>query len=136
MDKHDGFYTLNGYMKPSTITPAMEDYIEMIYRLISDGQEVRVGIISKLLHVRPSSVSKMVRQLSEEGYVIFERYGMIKATEKGRAMGAYLIYRHDVVHKLLCMINGSTSELELVEKIEHFIDPETVENIKRFTDKK
>lgn len=123
-------------MKPSTITPAMEDYIEMIYRLISDGQEVRVGIISKLLHVRPSSVSKMTRQLSEEGYVIFERYGEIKATEKGRAMGDYLIYRHDVVHKLLCMINGSTSELELVEKIEHFIDPETVENIKRFTDKK
>ena len=49
-------------------------------------------------------------------------------------MGDYLIYRHDILHKFFCRINNSDNELMLVEKIEHFINKETVDNIKVWLD--
>lgn len=47
-------------------------------------------------------------------------------------MGAYLVHRHQVVGRLLCTINHTESELEEVEKIEHFLSPRTVANIEKF----
>jgi len=49
----------------------------------------------------------------------------------GRAMGHYLLYRHDVPHRFLCMLNHSSNELEQVEQIEHFGDPRTIQNLER-----
>ena len=71
----------------------------------------------------------MVQQLVQEGFVLAERYGDIALTERGRAMGNYLLYRHDVIHRFLCLLNHSEDELEQAEKIEHFLTCETVKNL-------
>lgn len=44
-------------------------------------------------------------------------------------MGNYLLYRHDVIHRFLCLLNHSEDELEQAEKIEHFLTCETVKNL-------
>ena len=44
-------------------------------------------------------------------------------------MGAYLLKRHEALNRFFCLLNESEQELELVEKIEHFMDRRTVENI-------
>lgn len=131
MDKTDGFYTLKGYQTKtdSDLTSAMEDYLEMICRIIRDGGQVRVNDLSQQLHVKPSSVTKMIHQLHLAGYLYAEKYSSIKLTEKGRDMGNYLLYRHEVIHRFLCILNKSDNELEQVEKIEHFLDRNTVENL-------
>lgn len=59
---NDGFYTLKGYtlMEHGLLTAAMEDYLEMIYRMRQEEQEVvRVSALAAALHVQPSSASKM-----------------------------------------------------------------------------
>jgi len=66
--------------------------------------------------------------------VVFEKYGYIKLTDTGSELGEYLVFRHDTLHRFLCYINQSDNELEQVEKIEHFINPETVQNIKKMLD--
>ena len=81
------------------------------------------------LHVKPSSASKMVGTLKEKGYIQFEKYGYLTATAKGREAGNYLLYRHEVLHRFLCLLNGTENELEQVEKIEHYIDKKTIENL-------
>ena len=50
-------------------------------------------------------------------------------------MGETLLYRHDLLCEFFCLINHSDNELALVEKIEHFIDKNTVNNIKDWLDK-
>lgn len=50
-------------------------------------------------------------------------------TDKGRKIGAYLLWRHRVLYDFLCMLNGTEDELEQVEKIEHFIDERTTANL-------
>ncbi len=128
------FYTLKGYnmKKETNLTNSMEDYLEMICRLMDDKRYIRVNSLAEKLNVKPSSASKMVLKLKERGYVYFEKYGVVMLTEKGREQGKYLLYRHDILHKFFCLVNKSENELEQVEQIEHFINRDTIENIERF----
>ena len=136
MSDNNKFYTLKGYslLEGNAITSSMEDYLEMIYRIHSSGEFVRIGALAESLNVKPSSASKMVNNLKQQGLVSSEKYGYIKLTEAGSVFGKYLVFRHDTLHRFLCYINQSDDELEQVEKIEHFVNPKTVENIRMLID--
>lgn len=131
MNHPNGFYTMKGYtrLSDSTLTSAMEDYLEMITRISQSGNAVRVNDISRQLHVKASSVTKMVQHLAENGYVHAPKYGDIILTAKGLASGNYLLHRHDILHRFLCLLNHSQNELEQVEKIEHFLNEKTIKNL-------
>ena len=134
MKTQSNFYTLKGYelLEHNPITPAMEDYLEMIYRILQKCSFVRINVLAKRLNVKPSSASKMVSNLKEKGLVSFEKYGYIILTKGGEEIGSYLLKRHNILNELLCMINKSDNELEQVEKIEHYFNTETISNIEEF----
>jgi len=134
MDNNSDFYTFKGYQlnDNAQITSSMEDYLEMICRMLKNQDVVRINELADRLHVKPSSASKMVSNLRRLGLVNFEKYGYIKPTGKGLAVGEYLLYRHDVLNKLLCLINNSDDETEQVEKIEHFLNEKTIRNIEKY----
>lgn len=129
-----GFHTQKGYEQASEnrLTAAMEDYLEMICRLSDTGGYTRIGPLSQSLSVKPSSASKMVDHLKSMGLVRAEKYGCVTPTAEGLALGGYLLYRHNLLNRFLCLLNRSQNELELVERIEHFFDERTVRNIARF----
>ncbi|MDD4566075.1 MAG: metal-dependent transcriptional regulator [Eubacteriales bacterium] len=134
MDNNSGFYTLKGYQlnQNAKITSSMEDYLEMIQRMLKRQDIVRINGLAQMLNVKPSSASKMVNNLKHLGLVTFERYGYIKTTAEGEAIGEYLLYRHDVLNEFLCLVNNSNSETEQVEKIEHFLNEKTIRNIEKY----
>jgi Mn-dependent DtxR family transcriptional regulator len=129
----DDFHTLRGYtrMEQGEISHAMEDYLEMICRHTGSGKYLRVNRLAALLNVTPPSASKMAAKLKESGMVDFEPYGIITLTTKGRELGEYLLRRHEIVSRFFCQVNHTQSELELAEKIEHYLDRRTVENMDR-----
>ena len=129
------FYTLKGYrlQNGGDITEAMEDYLEMICRHIQENGYIRIHFLAEQLHVLPSSASKMVGKLREMGLVEFEKYGLIIPTERGMAVGRYLLWRHDVLHRFFRLLNHSDCQLEQVEKVEHFMSRETMENLEKLT---
>uniref|UniRef100_UPI00359C9365 metal-dependent transcriptional regulator n=1 Tax=Faecalicatena contorta TaxID=39482 RepID=UPI00359C9365 len=131
MDNRNDFYTQKGYELHNTddLTASMEDYLEMICRMLKGQDIVRIQALSENLHVKPSSASKMVNALKERGYISFQKYGYLTATPKGLEVGEYLLYRHYILHEFLCLLNHSENELEQVEKIEHYINRETVANL-------
>ncbi len=137
MSENRSFYTLKGYslIDNINITYSMEDYLEMIYRLHIESEPVRINRLSEKLNVKPSSASKMVNNLKKKDLIYFEEYRHIKLTEKGLKLSEYLISRHETINKLLCLINNTQNELEQTEKIEHYINPQTVCNMKNFIDK-
>lgn len=126
-----GFHTQKGYELTSAnkLTSAMEDYLEMIFRLSQEEGYTRIHLLAKHLNVKPSSASKMVDNLKALGLVRAEKYGSIRLTEQGVSRGQYLLYRHGVINRLLCLINNSEDELEQAERIEHYIDERTVHNM-------
>jgi len=136
MLENNRFYTLKGYalLAGNAITSSMEDYLEMTYRIHASGEVVRISALAERLNVKPSSATKMVGNLKKQGLVSSEKYSYIKLTDAGSDLGKYLVFRHDTLHQFLCYINQSKNELEQVEKIEHFVNTQTVRNIKRLLD--
>jgi DtxR family Mn-dependent transcriptional regulator len=134
IDENSNFRTPNGYDKTenSIFTPAMEDYLEMIRRMEDSENTIHVNHLAKKLHVKPSSASKMVSHLKEKELVSSEKYGLIQLTKEGRKIGDYLLHRHAVIHRFLCWVNHSEDELLQTERIEHFIDERTVQNMEQF----
>ena len=135
MSDLSNFHTLKGYQIQNSVsmTPSMEDYLEMICRMQRENKPVRINELAQLLNVKPSSASKMVQNLKKLHYVDFEKYGYILPTKQGLELGNYMLERHDILHSFLCTLNQSDNELEQVEKIEHFLNKETIEHLKSLT---
>lgn len=121
-------YELKGYNK-SILTPALEDYLEMIYRNSLEGPYIRINILANLLNVKDSSASKMVKRLGELGFVNYEKYGIVTLTEEGKKEGEFLLTRHNIIEQFLYFLGCKENSLVQTEMIEHFIDSDTVENI-------
>ena len=131
MHEKSEFYTLKGYQlkNKTNLTESMEDYLEMIYRSTTTSKTVHIKDLSIKLNVKPSSVSKMITKLKIYNLVYFEKYGVISLTDKGKKMGKYLLWRHNILVSFFKKLNKKNYSLEQVEKIEHFIDYETLKNM-------
>ncbi|NLO76679.1 MAG: transcriptional regulator MntR [Clostridia bacterium] len=131
--KQQDFYTVRGYsllkQEEKQLTPSMEDYLEMSYRLTLEKGYARIGDLAEALHVQPPSASKMMQKLTELGYVQYEKYGLIELTSKGNELGRYLLKRHQIVEKLLILIGVTDNLLEQTKKIEHNLSAKTLEKI-------
>jgi Mn-dependent DtxR family transcriptional regulator len=123
------FYTVRGYallrQDENVLTPSMEDYLEMAFRLGKDKGYTRMGDLAEALHVQPPSASKMVQKLADMGYLNYEKYGVVEFTDLGRETGEYLLKRHETIEKFLMMIGVRQNILEDTEKMEHNISDET-----------
>lgn len=126
------FRTVRGYQlvnrEEGQLTSALEDYLEMTYRLCMQNEYARVGKLSELLNVKPSSASKMICKLNHLGYLKYDRYEIIKLTESGLKIGQYLLKRHDAIESFLKLI-GDVNPLEETELIEHSLSPSTVSDL-------
>lgn len=129
---NEKFHTVRGYqlMEQSNrlLTPAMEDYLEMIYRYSQQEGYIRINKLAEQLNVKASSASRMVQRLGELRMLKYERYGIITLTEKGRQIGSFLLTRHTIIESFLRTI-GSGDNLYETELIEHNISLETLRNI-------
>lgn len=130
----EDFYTQKGYQLKNQrpITGAMEDYLEMICRAGAEEGFMRINALAAKLNVRPSSASKMVYHLRELGLVAFEKYGLIHPTAEGTRLGAYLLYRHEVLRRFFALLSKDGS-LEEVEQVEHFLREESVRRLEEVT---
>jgi DtxR family Mn-dependent transcriptional regulator len=126
------FRTSRGYQKISQqeggVSSAVEDYLEMICRLCGREGYARVGKLSEMLNVKPSSASKMLGKLAEMGYIKYDRYEIILLTEEGQKVGTYLLKRHRILEEFLTRI-GSPNPLEETELIEHSLSIQTVNRL-------
>lgn len=133
---NEEFYTLKGYKikNEEILSSSMEDYIEMIFRLSEKSGEVRVNDLSQALNVQPPSTTKMIKRLAAEGYVIYEKYGCIRLTDKGRNIGSKLLERHLIIFGFLECIGVKDNILEQTEIIEHAVNDEVLNKISKLTE--
>ena len=125
------FFTARGYeiaAGEDALTPSMEDYIEMIYRLRQKKVSVRVNDIADQLNVQPPSVTKMIKRLHDKKLLNYEKYGVINLTDKGEQIGFFFLMRHNTLKELLYLLGADQNLQRDVEQIEHHINAETYES--------
>lgn len=136
-DSHSEFRTVRGYQKlnqqAGQLTPALEDYLEMVYRCCEADNYTRVGRIAELLNVTPSSASKMVFKLTNLGYLKYEQREIILLTDNGRETGAFLLKRHNTIEQFFKLI-GIRDSLEETELVEHSLNRHTIKHLEVLLD--
>lgn len=130
------FFTFTEYMKKSNnfLTPSMEDYLEMIYRLSINSGFTRINDLASSLNVQPPSATKMVQKLSKFELINYQKYGVISLEKKGIILGKTLLERHNIIENFLELIGLSSNILNETEKIEHTINNETLACISTLLD--
>ena len=123
------YFTFNEYMKNNKLTPSEEDYLEMIYRIYLENEEVKVKDIANELNIKPASVTKMVQKLNDKNILEYKKYNHIKLTDLGYKLGENLLKRHNTIYKFLEILGLEENIHEETEKIEHTISYDTLEKI-------
>lgn len=104
----------------------MEDYLEKIYMLTMEKGYARAADVASSLGVLPSSVSKMMRKLDEEGLVAYEKYQGFKMTAKGSSIAKDIADKHQVLQGLYRILEIPALNIHReIEGIEHHIGKET-----------
>lgn len=130
------FHTVRGYQileqSRKLLTPAMEDYLEMIYRHSLTESYMRVNTLAQLLNVRPPSATSMVKKLAALGLLRYKKYDLIFLTDKGVELGKFLLKRHAIVQEFLKNIGVVENLLVDTEQMEHIISDETLQRLTVF----
>jgi DtxR family transcriptional regulator, Mn-dependent transcriptional regulator len=112
----------------------IEEYLEWIYRLSKEEDEVTTTDLARSLKVSPASVTGMLKRLSERGLIHHEKYHGITLTEQGRQSALATIRRHGLLERLLVDVLGLPWHLvdEEAGRLEHHITPEVEARLQAF----
>jgi len=88
------------------LTPALEDYLQAIYRIEREQKVARPKDISKAQNVASSTVTAALQSLAEKGMINYEPYELITLTAGGREKAERLATRHRIVRDFLKEILG------------------------------
>lgn len=115
----------------STITANTEEYLEQIYRLAKEEEEVTTTDLARRLRVSPASVTGMLKRLCERGLIHYQPYQGVTLTDEGRAVAVKTIRRHGLIERLLTDVLQIPWHLADVEasRLEHHITTEVEERI-------
>ena len=116
------------------ITKGLEDYIEIIYNKISNGEDVKAVDIAHTLKVSRPSVSEALIRLADKDLIIYEGRKGIKITPLGKIEAQKVIKKHEILSEFFCEILGIDEKTsgENACKIEHVISEDLFDRIMAF----
>ncbi len=110
-----------------------QDYVEIIYELITSQGNARVKDISKILGVSNVTVTKTIKRLDRDGYLSTEPYQPITLTKKGEELAKKSIKKHKIVYQFLVHLGVPPEIAEIdTEGIEHHISDVTLNILNQF----
>lgn len=104
------------------LTQAEENYLKAILRLENlDSKNVSTTLIAKRLQTKASSVTDMLKKLSEKGLVNYQKYKGVTLSEKGKKTSTDIVRKHRLWEVFLVeKLNYAWDEVhDIAEQLEH-----------------
>lgn len=100
---------------------AEENYLKSLYILSNSVKSVNISELSNLLSVRLPTVNSMIKNLSKQGLVKYEKYKPISLTEKGKKIASQVLRKHRLTEMYLVTEMGFGWEEvhDIAEQVEH-----------------
>ncbi|MCK5441334.1 MAG: metal-dependent transcriptional regulator [Maribacter sp.] len=114
------------------MTLSEEDYIKVIYHLgKNENATVSTNAIAQKMETKPSSVTDMVRKLSEKGLVNYKKYKGVSLTEIGTKTALTLVRKHRLWEVFLVeKLNFPWDEVhEVAEQLEHIKSEKLIDKL-------
>jgi Mn-dependent DtxR family transcriptional regulator len=113
-------------------SPKMEDYLEVIYELLKEKGYVKSKDISRILNVKASTVTIMLKTLAEKKLINYEKYGGITLTEEGVKKAEEISKKHKIIIDFLLLLGIDEKQANLeAEGIEHIVSDATLRKIEK-----
>jgi DtxR family Mn-dependent transcriptional regulator len=88
-------------MSEGKISENIEEYLEVLYRNGSNGEQVSTTKLSKDLGIAPGSVTQMLKKLENLGYIGYTPYKGATLTEEGMKIAQKITRKHRILEKFL-----------------------------------
>lgn len=113
-----------------------ENYLKTIYKLsrLAEGQQVSTNAIAEVLSTKASSVTDMIKKLSEKELVNYQRYQGVTLTEQGERIALRIIRKHRLwEYFLVNKLHFKWDEVhEAAEQLEHIHSEKLIERLDDF----
>ena len=121
---------------PRNISPSLEQYVEAIAHLLTQGKVCSVSEIAAEVQVSRPAVSRAIRELSEQQLVTHESYGYVDLTAKGQSIADRLTARHEAIFRFMTEALSFDPDWADQEacRLEHQLDDELVARMAELTD--
>ena len=118
-------------MSHGAVSPNSEEYLEWIYRLSKEQDEVTSSDLARSLKISPASVTGMLKRLGERGLIHYQPYHRIELSSEGRTVALKIIRRHGLLERLFTDVLGVPWHLADAEasRLEHSITEDVEERI-------
>lgn len=128
-------FIMTAILQSKKDTSRLEDYLEAIYNLNEEKGYVSVADISERLTVKPPTVSNMIKNLADKGYLEHKKYRGMRLTPLGEKVARSVSKRHRIIWNLISML-GVDDETAYVdtEGIEHHVHPSTLRKFERLAE--
>ena len=83
-----------------------EDYLSIIYKNRDEAGKIKANVIAGKLSVSGAAVTDMLKKLSKDGYIKYERYRGIYLTAGGEDYARNMVRRHRIWEVFLHQIVG------------------------------
>ncbi|MEM6515090.1 MAG: metal-dependent transcriptional regulator [Bacteroidota bacterium] len=117
------------------LTLAEENYLKAIFHLEKlSTKGVSTNDIAKALKTKASSVTDMIKKLSEKNYVNYKKYQGTKLTKKGTKIAVNIVRKHRLWEVFLVEnLNFSWDEVhEVAEQLEHIKSEKLIDELDTF----
>ncbi len=102
-------------------TKTTEDYLKAICMLEGRGERVSTSALASRLGLADASITEMLKKLSHQGLVRYERYRGVELTVPGRKLALKILRRHRLWEMFLVKFLGFSWDQihEEAERLEH-----------------
>ncbi len=119
------------------MTRSEENYLKAVFHLSRGGSEaVSTNAIAKQMETKPSSVTDMVRRLSEKGLLHYKKYQGVTLSAEGRLLALSVIRKHRLWEVFLVeKLDFSWDEVhEVAEQLEHIKSEKLIDKLDELLD--
>ena len=116
-------------------TQAEENYLKAIYKLSYQGKTVvSTNSIAARLQTKASSVTDMLKKLSEKKLLNYQKYQGVTLTKAGDKVALKIIRKHRLWEVFLVdQLKFKWDEVhDIAEQLEHVVSPEMVNRLDKF----
>ena len=117
------------------MTISEENYIKVIYHLsLVSPNGINTNAIAGMLNTKASSVTEMLKKLSDKELLIYQKYQGANLTEKGLLSAKIIVRKHRLWEVFLVeKLNFSWDEVhEIAEELEHIKSEKLINKLDEF----
>lgn len=117
------------------MTTSEENYLKVIYHLsVVSPKGVHTNAIAGMLETKASSVTDMLKKLSEKDLVLYKKYQGASLTEKGTLTAKMIVRKHRLWEVFLVeKLNFTWDEVhEIAEELEHIQSEKLINKLDAF----